>query len=73
MEKMFIYNVNGTTFEDTEAFGKAWKEAKEMAKAEHTFITRQVVKGNEIRNEFYATAGIFLNERFMEKDKVAIF
>ena len=73
MARTFEYRVNGTTFEDTEAFGKAWKDAKEMATAEHTYIERTIVNGNDIRYEFYAKGGIFLNERFMEVDKVYIF
>lgn len=73
MSKLFIYSVNGSTFEDTEAFGQAWRDAKAMATAEHTCITRQVVCGDTIRNEFYAKGGCFLNERFDEVDKVAVF
>ena len=42
MTKTFIYNVNGTTFEDTKAFGEAWKAAAAMAKEErkHTRLGR---------------------------------
>ena len=72
MTKTFIYNVNGTTFEDTKAFGEAWKAAAAMAKEEHAIITRQVINGNDIRNEYYAK-GIFLNERFMNDTKAYIF
>lgn len=73
MTKTFVYNVNGTVLEDIEAFGKAWKQAVEIAKSEHTEITRQVVCGDDIRNEFYAVGGIFLNDRFYDKNKVKIF
>ena len=73
MTKRFEYRVNGTAFEDTEAFGKAWEAAKEKATVEHTYIERTVINGNDIRYEFYAKSGIFLNERFMEVDKVYIF
>jgi len=67
MEKMFVYNVNGTVLEDTEAFGQAWAKAKEIATNEHTYIARQVVKGNDIRNEVYVKGGVFINE-----DKVVL-
>ena len=70
--KMFVYSVNGETFEDTVPFGEAWKKAKEAAKNDHTFITRQVICGNTITNEFYAE-GVFLNERFFTKDAVHVF
>jgi hypothetical protein len=73
MEKIFVYEVNGETFEDVEAFGKAWKQAKEVATKEHTCITRQVINGENIKNEFYTNAGFFQNERFYDKDKVKIF
>lgn len=72
--KRFFYEVNGTQFEETsEAFGEVWKKAKELATKEHTGITRTVVCGNDIRYEFFAKGGIFLNERFYEIDKVYIF
>lgn len=70
---MYVYNVNGTILEDTEAFGQAWETAKALATEEHTIITRQVVNGDSIRNEFYATGGCFLNERFYEPSKAKIF
>lgn len=70
--KLFVYEVNGETFEGNEAFGEAWKKAVALAKAEHCGIFRQVVCGEDIRNEFYAK-GIFLNERFYEPDKLYIF
>jgi hypothetical protein len=71
--KEFFYYVNGTEFVDTEAFGKAWKEAKALATEEHTCITRTVVKGKEMYHEFFAKGGCFLSERFYEKDRVKIF
>lgn len=71
--KIFFYYVNGTEFADTEAFGKAWTEAKALATEEHTCITRTVVKGEEMKHEFFAKGGCFLDERFYEKDRVKIF
>ena len=55
-----------------ESIGEAWKAAAAMAKEEHAIITRQVINGNDIRNEYYAK-GIFLNERFMNDTKAYIF
>ena len=73
MAKTFTYCVNGTTFEDTEAFGKAWKDAVALAKEEHATITRAVVCGNDIRYEFYAKGGCFLNDRYYDKETVKVF
>ncbi len=74
MTKTFIYHVNGADFVDTEAFGKAWKEAKAFAFENHTCITRTVIaKENDFRNEFFAKGGVFLNERFYEEGKAKIF
>ena len=71
--KRFFYNVNGTEFEDTVAFGDGWKKALALAKKEHTEITRTVIINNDIRYEFFAKGGVFLNDRFYSKDKVEIF
>ena len=73
MTKTFIYNVNGTLFEDTKAFGQAWKNAKALATEEHTVITRTVICGNETHEEFFAKGGCFLNERFYEENKAKVF
>lgn len=73
MMKEFIYNVNGTEFTDTEAFGKAWSEAKALAKEEHTAITRTIVTNSSIRYEFYAKGGCFLDNKFYSKENVKIF
>lgn len=73
MAKDFFYHVNGTEFHDTEAFGKAWKEAKALATEEHTYITRTVVCGDDIRYEFYADGGCFLPDRFWDDCKVKVF
>lgn len=66
MEKMFVYSVNGSTFEDTVAFGEAWKKAQVQAIEEHTYITRQVIYGNDIRNEIYCR-GVFLSDNGIRK------
>lgn len=64
MTKDFYYNVNGAEFHDTVAFGQAWKEAKALAREEHCGIERTVVCGDEIRYEFYAKGGVFVNDRY---------
>ena len=64
MTKDFYYNVNGAEFHDTVAFGQAWKEAKALAREEHCGIERAVVCGDEIRYEFYAKGGVFVNDRY---------
>lgn len=69
MSKLFVYIVNGETFEDTVAFGKAWEQAKATATREHTSIKRDVVYNDGfIRNEFYSTAGYFLSDKFSSED-----
>ena len=73
MDKLFIYEVNGVHIEDNEAFGKGWREAKEVAIANHTYIARQVIKGENISNEIFAVGGFFLPEDRCEKDEVKIF
>ena len=70
----YIYNVNGTDFEDTVAFGDAWKKAVALATETHSVITRTVIKDEtDIRNEFFANGGAFLNERFYSKEKIKVF
>lgn len=73
MTKTFIYMVNGNEFIDTKAFGQAWKDAKAVAKAEHCGIYRSIVEGDNIRNEFFAKGGCFLNEKFFEDGRIEIF
>ena len=73
MSKLFVYMVNGTTIEDTEAFGEGWKKAVALATEEHASIERQVICGSDIRNEFFAKGGCFLAERFYNVEKVKIF
>ena len=71
--KDFFYEVNGTEYHDTEAFGKAWKAACAQAKEDHAPIYRTVVNGDDVRYEFFAKGGCFLNMRFYEDEKVKIF
>jgi len=69
----FIYIVNGTMIETTEAFGQVWKEAIAIAKADHTEVWREVIRGEDVRREFYAKGGCFLNERFYKPEKARVF
>lgn len=76
--KDFFYNVNGTEFHDTVAFGTAWKKARELAKAEHTFVSRTVVSYNwegkeTIRYEVYLKGGCFLPDNMVTKEEYYIF
>lgn len=75
MNKLFIYNVNGTHIEDTEAFEEGWRKAVALATEEHTIITREVVNmtTGESREEFYTTSGFFLTMRFYDKKSAQIF
>ena len=72
--RTFFYNVNGTEFVDTEAFGVAWMDAKVLAKKENTYITRTVISDNgKVRYEFFAKGGCFLNEKNFSKENAFIF
>jgi len=73
MKKMFIYDVAGYTFEDTEAFGKAWKAAKEKATALHCAIYRTVRKDETERREVFYKAGCFNNVKYADIREVMIF
>ena len=71
--KQFIYVVDGIEFADTEAFGKAWKMAKEAAANAHTVIERYVVSGENIRHEIYFKGGVFNSTKYATKENVYIF
>jgi len=73
MEKKFIYDVAGYTFEDTEAFGKAWKAAKEKATTLHCAIYRTVRKGETERREVFFNGGCFNNVKYATSNNVMIF
>lgn len=61
MTKLFIYNFNGTIYETTEAFDDNYRKLKAECMANGEPISRQVVKGDKITNQYY-TDGIWLNE-----------
>lgn len=71
--KKFVYQVAGFEFVDTEAFGTAWREAKAKAAELHTAVYRLVIKGEDVRQEAYLTAGCFLNVALTEPKDVKIF
>ena len=67
--KKFVYEVAGIQFEDTEAFGKAWREAKALATEKHAAIYRNVISD---RREVYTTGGCFVQADRVEPQYVAI-
>lgn len=71
--KQFIYQVEGLEFADTEAFGKAWKEAKAVATRLHAPVYRLVIDGEKVREEVYFSAGFFNNIKYASKDNIYIF
>ena len=75
MHKLFIYDVAGTEFADSVAFGDAWKQAKAKAKAEHVAIYRTVIKGDneDVRREVYYKGGVFNSIKYATADNVEIF
>lgn len=70
--KKFVYDVAGFEFEDTEAFGKAWREAKAKATELHVPIYRTVIKTEE-RREVYYNGGCFNSIQFATADNVKVW
>ena len=73
MKKIFVYQVAGFEFVDSEAFGTAWKEAKAKATELHTAIYRKVIKGENEQKEVYYKGGCFNSIKFATVDNVKIF
>ena len=71
--KKFVYQVAGWEFVDTEAFGKAWKEAKAKATELHAAVYRLVIDGEKVRQEVYVKAGCFLRSDLALVKNVMIF
>jgi hypothetical protein len=71
--KKFVYDVAGFEFEDSAAFGKAWREAKALAAEKHSAIYRKVIEGEQVSNEVFTSAGFFLSTKFAKAEDVAIF
>ena len=68
--KKFVYQVKGFEFEDTTAFGEAWKEAKAKANELHAPIYRLVIKGEEVKQEVYCKAGCFLSVKLTKAEMI---
>lgn len=76
MKDLFIYDVNGEQFEDTIAFGDAWKKAKAAATTEHCGIRRADIRGDKVKYLIYVKAGdggVFLDERYCGLEDMKIF
>ena len=58
--KKFVYQVANYEFVDTEAFGKAWQEAKAKAAKLNAPIYRLVIKGENVRQEVFTKGGCFI-------------
>lgn len=73
MAKKFVYQVAGFEWEDTEAFGKAWRQAKAKATELHAAVYRLVIKGEDVRQEVYYKGGCFNSIKFATPENVKIF
>lgn len=73
MTKKFVYQVAGFEWEDTEAFGKAWRQAKAKATELHAAVYRLVIKGEDVRQEVYYKGGCFNSIKFATPENVKIF
>ena len=70
----FIYKVAGFKWEDTVAFGEAWRAAKAKAAELHQPIFRSVVKANgTIHEQVFYNGGVFNSVEFMGCDNVRVF
>ena len=59
--KTFIYNFNGYIYESHEAFDDTYRQLMREAKANGETVTRQVVDGNKVTDQYYHPAGIWLD------------
>ena len=73
MTKKFVYQVAGFEWEDAEAFGKAWRQAKAKATELHAAVYRLVIKGEDVRQEVYYKGGCFNSIKFATPENVKIF
>ena len=73
MTKKFVYQVAGFEWEDTEAFGKAWRQAKTKATELHAAVYRLVIKGETVKQEVLVNGGCFLSVAYAKPEQVLIF
>jgi hypothetical protein len=59
--KTFIYNFHGYIHETNEAFDDTYRQLMREAKANGETVTRQVVDGNKVIDQYYHPAGIWLD------------
>jgi hypothetical protein len=63
MEKLFVYNFNGTIYETTTAFDDTYRKLRDECLANGEPFSRQTIKGDTIRDEYYHN-GCWLDERY---------
>ena len=68
--KKYIYIVDGVELEDTECWGKAWKEAKLIAERNHAPIFRRIITEEEA---VFCNGGIFLTTLYAKPDQYYIY
>lgn len=61
MNKLFVYNFNGTIYETYEAFDETYRAMKKEAIANGEPFSRQVITNEKIFNEYYVD-GCWLTE-----------
>lgn len=71
--KIFIYRVGAYSWTDNEAWGEAWRLAKQYATLLHTAIYRDVIKDNKLRQQVYYAGGGFNSIEFIREDNVKIW
>ena len=60
--KYFVYNFNGYIYETTTAFNDTYRQLMREARVNGEKVTRQVIDGDKITNQYYHEAGIWLDE-----------
>lgn len=68
----YIYHVNGCDFEDTEAFGKAWEDAKKKASKEHCAIYRTTLRA-VLNNQVFMTCDAFNSVDKVASEDIKVF
>ena len=59
--KTYIYNFNGHIHETNTAFDDTYRQLMREARANGEKVTRQVVDGNKVTDQYYHEAGIWLD------------